>query len=395
MTIAEHRARVVVCGQDGAALNRLGRRLVEDRYEALLAGTADEALQLCRHHVPDLLIVDFDLPGDDGPELVRRVREAHWLKTRIDPYLPVLVLRSRDERAQDVDLLAAECLDRPFTYEDLRARIDAILRRRHSRLDDPVQVGDLSVDPARRKVTVGEREVSLARKEFALLRILASDPSRVFTKEELLRDVWGLSGPATSNRTLDSHASRLRRKLDPDGRRFVLNCWGIGYKLVDSVDETQADDEGPPDEQTREGGQGPTGWVDVGGQIEIVRDHVLGQLIGQAGDLDRLDNHRDPERAIGEVATLGRLAFWLEYREILVPDPSGEELMRRNAKELDEIAEAAETAGGDPAAEHDAMWAYVGLFSDWPENAEIHDAVSPSTTVPSEGLPHPEVRDDA
>lgn len=75
------------------------------------------------------------------------------------------------------------------------------------------------------------------------------------------------------------------------------------------------------------------------------------------------------------MATLGRLAFWLDYREILVPDREGEELMRQSATELDEINEAGETTGGDPSAEHDAMWTYVGLFWDWPAAAEVHDAL--------------------
>ncbi len=84
----------------------------------------------------------------------------------------------------------------------------------------------------RRRVTVGDRVVPLARKEFALLRALANDPTRVYTKPELLHQVWGIDD-ATRTRTLDSHASRLRRKLDPELGRYVVNCWGIGYRLVD------------------------------------------------------------------------------------------------------------------------------------------------------------------
>jgi hypothetical protein len=110
-------------------------------------------------------------------------------------------------------------------------------------------------------------------------------------------------------------------------------------------------------------------------QIEIVSEIVLGQLIGQAGDLDRLNQYRDPKKAIREVATLGRLAFWLEYREILVPDRDARELMRRIAREIDEMNEAGESTGGDPPAEHDAMSAYVALFSDWPASAEVHDVL--------------------
>ena len=79
---------------------------------------------------------------------------------------------------------------------------------------------------------IGERPIKLANKEFSLLRTLAADPMRVFTKEELLRDVWGFRSMGRT-RTLDSHASRLRRKLDPENGRFVINVWGVGYRLID------------------------------------------------------------------------------------------------------------------------------------------------------------------
>lgn len=121
---------------------------------------------------------------------------------------------------------------KPFSYSELRARIGAVLRRRANRREGPRRVGDLTIDPVRRRVTVGERPVPLAKKEFSLLRALATDPTRVFSKEELLLEVWGFRDPGRT-RTLDSHASRLRRKLDPEYGRFVINCWGIGYRLVD------------------------------------------------------------------------------------------------------------------------------------------------------------------
>jgi len=97
-----------------------------------------------------------------------------------------------------------------------------------------VKVGDLCIDPASREVRLGDREVELSAKEFALLHALAGEPTRVFTKEELLRDVWGFKLMG-STRTLDSHASRLRRKLTPlaGGRRWVVNVWGVGYRLTD------------------------------------------------------------------------------------------------------------------------------------------------------------------
>lgn len=110
-------------------------------------------------------------------------------------------------------------------------------------------------------------------------------------------------------------------------------------------------------------------------QIEIVYEVVLSQLIGGAGDLQILNKHRDPKQAIREVAALGRLTFWLEYREILVPDRVAREVMVRLAREVDEMNDQGDSTGGDPSAEHDAMWAYVGLFSDWPAGAEVHDVI--------------------
>jgi hypothetical protein len=112
------------------------------------------------------------------------------------------------------------------------------------------------------------------------------------------------------------------------------------------------------------------------GQLEIVREIVFGQLIGSAGDLELLHKHSHPKRAVREVAALGRLAFWLEWREILVPDRVAQEVMTRLATEVDGMNERAESTGGDPVAEHDAMWTFVDLLSDWPAAAEVEDALS-------------------
>lgn len=105
-------------------------------------------------------------------------------------------------------------------------------------LSERVEIGALAVDPAMRKVTVAGEEVRLSAKEYELLRALAADPTRVWTKQELLAQVWEAAHGYGSSRTVDSHASRLRRKLNgaPD-RHFVRNCWGVGYRLVDEVPE--------------------------------------------------------------------------------------------------------------------------------------------------------------
>ena len=123
-------------------------------------------------------------------------------------------------------------MGKPFHYQEVEARIHSVLRRRDSRRAGPRRVGEIFIDPSRRQVRIADRPVKLANKEFSLLCALAADPARVFTKEELLRDVWGFRSMGRT-RTLDSHASRLRRKLDPENGRFVINVWGVGYRLID------------------------------------------------------------------------------------------------------------------------------------------------------------------
>ena len=130
----------------------------------------------------------------------------------------------------------SDVVGKPFHYPELTARIAAVLRRARGRREQGVlQVGELRIDPVAREVTLGERRVELSAKEFALLRMLAAEPTRVYTKEELLRDVWGFKLMG-STRTLDSHASRLRRKLTPSGRRWIVNVWGVGYRLTDQIE---------------------------------------------------------------------------------------------------------------------------------------------------------------
>ena len=218
----EEIATIVVCEDDDATLDLLCDHLTADRFEVLPAPSAADALRLCRYNHPDLLLLDLALPDASGLDVLRTIREADGVDSRFDPRLPVIVLTGRGgatDRVRGLDMGADDYVQKPFLYEELRARITAVLRRGHSRHEGPVRVGD--------------REVHLSKKEFTLLRVLASDPTRVFSKDELLRDVWGFTAPANKTRTLDSHASRLRRKLDPEHQKFVVNCWGIGYRLVE------------------------------------------------------------------------------------------------------------------------------------------------------------------
>jgi DNA-binding response OmpR family regulator len=231
----EELATVVVCEDDDPTRELLCDHLTADRYRVLPAPSAADALRLCGYNQPDLMVLDLGLPDAAGIDVLRQIRAADGAVDRFDPELPVVVLSGRSseaDRLRGFEAGADDYVPKPFHYPELAARLAAVLRRRAGSRAGPIRVGELMVDPVTRRVTVGNRDVQLANKEFALLRALASEPRRVFTKEELLRDVWGFRSMGRT-RTLDSHASRLRRKLDPDGVRYVFNCWGVGYRLVE------------------------------------------------------------------------------------------------------------------------------------------------------------------
>jgi len=190
----------------------LERQLRSDGFDVLVFRSADE---LPRAASPDVLVLG----------------NPHELENGRVPDCPVIVIGGADP---DATVRALERCDdylsRPFVYEELVARIRALLRRCPPR-SELIDLGELHVDRGARRVRVLGSEVLLAQKEFALLVKLASDPDRVFTREHLLRDVWGYP-TFTATRTVESHASRLRVKLAAAGLdEWVVNVWGVGYKL--------------------------------------------------------------------------------------------------------------------------------------------------------------------
>jgi DNA-binding response OmpR family regulator len=198
----------------------LERHLAQDGFEVVGAENGD-ALDLLERVCPDLVLI-----GDpEGLELCRRLRE-------LDGDVPVILLGSQQsdpvDRVRAFDRGCDDYLDRPFHYDELVARIRAVLRRVAPPESEHLVAGEIEIDRPTRRVTVSGRRVVLPSKEYELLLELASDPHRVFTKDELLRDVWGFRAQART-RTLDSHASRLRRRL---GDPYVKNVWGVGYCLL-------------------------------------------------------------------------------------------------------------------------------------------------------------------
>jgi DNA-binding response OmpR family regulator len=213
----------------------LERHLTDDGFEVVGAGEGGEALTLAERSSPDLVLLGALLPDASGLELCRRLREGEPGRTW-NRDVPLIVLGQPDSDPFDrVRAFARGCDDfvaKPFHYDELLARIRAVLRRASPPESERLEAGDVVVDRATRRAAVGGVPVDLAGKEFELLLKLATDPQRVFSKDELLREVWGFRSLGRT-RTLDSHASRLRRKLGAAGPGpYVLNVWGVGYRLL-------------------------------------------------------------------------------------------------------------------------------------------------------------------
>ncbi|MFL5821938.1 MAG: response regulator transcription factor [Solirubrobacteraceae bacterium] len=227
---------ILVVEDNRATRTFLADNLTADGYELLEADCVSEAWEALEGAFPDLAVIDLGLPDGDGLDLLRRVREADRVVGRVDPDLPMLVLSGRAtelDRLRGFDRGGDDYLIKPFSYQELRARVAALLRRtRHRPRLGRLRVGSLEIDPLSRQVWLKGEPLSLSKKEFALLRALASEPTRVFTREELLRGVWGFRCLGAT-RTLDSHAYRLRRKLDGAEDRYIVNVWGVGYRLLD------------------------------------------------------------------------------------------------------------------------------------------------------------------
>jgi DNA-binding response OmpR family regulator len=229
-------ATLVLVEDDDALAGFLTDNLSADGFKVVRARGAGEGIRALESRRPDLLVLDLVLDDGSGLAVLDRVRSADRLASGVDSTLPVLVLSGRGSEADRVRGFARGADDyvvKPFAYAELLGRLRALLRRASGRPRvGVVRVGDLTLDPASREVRLGGEPVELSAKEFSLLHKLASDPTRVHLKHDLLRDVWGYASIG-STRTLDAHACRLRRKLDGSSRALVLNVRGVGYRLME------------------------------------------------------------------------------------------------------------------------------------------------------------------
>ena len=230
---------IVVIEDEAPIASAVAARLRSEGYTVEIAADGPGGVELCERVQPDLVVLDLMLPGLDGLEVCRRIQH--------DRPLPVLMLTARDSETDLVVGLAVgadDYLTKPFSARELVARVHALLRRvdraSTASAGDTIQIGDVEVDTATRRVHRDDEEVHLTPTEFELLAFLAARPGQVFTREHLLAEVWGYRD-GSGARTVDSHVRAVRRKL---GAGVIRTVHGVGYAAED--DATVTADRGSP-----------------------------------------------------------------------------------------------------------------------------------------------------
>jgi two-component system KDP operon response regulator KdpE len=221
--------RVLVVDDEPQILRALRATLRGAGYTVDSASTAAEALTAAAAHPPEAVILDLVLPDGNGTEVCRELRT--WTAA------PVIVLSAVGEEHEKIAALDAGADDyvtKPFSVDELLARLRAVLRRATATSDPVVEVGDLRIDVAERTVTVAGKRVKLSPHEFDLLRVLAQGHGKLLTHKMLLREVWGPAYQVEAH-YLHVYVSHLRRKIEPDpsSPRYLLTEPGAGYRLVD------------------------------------------------------------------------------------------------------------------------------------------------------------------
>jgi two-component system alkaline phosphatase synthesis response regulator PhoP len=234
--------RTILVVDDEPRIVDLARDYLEHAGFAVLTATdGPTALATARDKAPDLVVLDLGLPGLDGLDVTRQLRQGQSTSA-----LPIVMLTARDDELDKLlglELGADDYLTKPFSPRELVARVRAVLRRSETAAapSDLIRAGDVVLDVPRMHTEVGGRAVELTATEFGLLRTLAASPGRIFTRSQLLDEIRGVAFESYE-RAIDSHIKNLRRKLEPDPRepRYVLTVYGVGYRFADDRSSARA-----------------------------------------------------------------------------------------------------------------------------------------------------------
>ena len=234
-------SRHILVIEDNEDLARLLEIHLQDLFhEVDMAFDGDTGLARAESGHYDLIILDLMLPGLDGLEICRRLRAK-------PAYTPILMLTSKSselDRVLGLELGADDYVTKPFSIRELMARVKALFRRmdelekgQRQEREATIQCGEMTIDSEKREVTLGKTQINLTAKEFDLLLHFARHPGRVYSRSQLLDEVWGY-GHIGYEHTVNSHINRLRAKIEenPSKPRYILTVWGVGYKFADALE---------------------------------------------------------------------------------------------------------------------------------------------------------------
>ena len=224
--------KILVVDDEKRIVEILKAYLERDGYRVIAAYDGRSALELARNNSPDLIILDLMLPEISGWDVCRTLRK--------ESDVPIIMLTARDETTDKIvglELGADDYVTKPFDPKELVTRVRTVIRRSEGGMaSKPVlNVADLSIDVEKRLVKRGDEDIGLTPVEFELLRVLAENPGRVYSRMQLLDKAQG-DAYEGYDRTIDSHIKNLRRKIepDPDHPRYIITVYGVGYKLEDN-----------------------------------------------------------------------------------------------------------------------------------------------------------------
>jgi len=227
-------ANILVVEDEPAIQELLALNLEHAGHHVLRARDAEEAARLVRHALPDLILLDWMLPGQSGVSFARALRQDE--RTRNTPIIMLTARGQEPDKVAGLEAGADDYVVKPFSPRELLARIKAVLRRRAPQLtDEPVEISGLRLDPATHRVSARGAPLELGPTEFRLLHFLMAHPERVHSRSQLLDQVWG-DHVFVEERTFDVHIRRLRKALEPSGHdRLIETVRGSGYRLAATV----------------------------------------------------------------------------------------------------------------------------------------------------------------
>ena len=221
---------ILIVEDESAITELIDLTLKRNGHQTICAASAEEAIRLIEHALPNLALIDWMLPGTSGIELIKRLRANK--RTQLIPVIMLTAKADEADKLAGLDIGADDYITKPFSPKELIARIKAVLRRRAPQLtDDIVETNGLQVDPATHRVTLNGETVSMGPSEFRLLHFFMTHPERVYTRVQLLDQVWG-DHTFIEERTVDVHIRRLRQALEGSGHDdYIQTIRSVGYRF--------------------------------------------------------------------------------------------------------------------------------------------------------------------